>query len=79
MKGAAMPRLRGTIEEGAGAFVQLRDEGGDFVGEVRADEEGHFALYAVPGHWTLICLTPGGRRQKRIEIGAEDIDIRLPA
>lgn len=74
-----MPRLTGTIEEGPGAFVQLRDEGGDFVGEVRADEEGRFTLYPIPGHWTVVCLTPDGRHQQEVEVGAQDIEIRVPA
>ncbi len=74
-----VPRLTGTIDEGAGAFVQLRDSGGDFVGEVRADDEGHFTLYAIPGHWRLICLTPGNRREQDIDVGTEDVTIRLPS
>ncbi len=73
-----MPRVIGTIEEGAGAFVQLRDSGGDFVGEVRADNEGHFTLYAIPGHWRIICLTPGGRGEQEVDVGVDDVDIRLP-
>jgi len=73
-----MPRLTGTIEEGAGAFVQLRDSGGDFVGEVRADAQGRFLLYAIPGHWTVICLTPGRRREQQVDIGTDDLTIRLP-
>ena len=72
-----MPRLNGTIEGGAGAFVQLRDDGGDFVGEVRANDEGAFTFYAVPGHWRVICLTPGGRREQEIDLGASDVDIRV--
>ena len=74
-----MPRLIGTIEDGAGAFVQLRNDGGDFVGEVRADDEGHFTFYAIPGHWTVICLTPTRRRERIIDLGSEDLDIRVPA
>ena len=74
-----MARLHGTIDDGAGAFVQLRDAGGDFVGEVRADEEGSFTFYAIPGHWRVICLTPAGRREKEVDLGTGDVDIRLPA
>ena len=74
-----MPRLVGTIENGAGAFVQLRDSEGDFVGEVRADDAGHFTFHAIPGHWTVICLTPNRRRERVIDLGSDDIDIRLPA
>jgi hypothetical protein len=73
-------RLTGTIDDGAGAFVQLRDSNGDFVGEVRADEAGRFVFNAIPGHWLLICLTPGPRRrQQEIDLGADDVDIRVPA
>lgn len=74
-----MPRLSGDIEEGAGAFVQLRDDEGDFVGEVRADGNGHFTLYAVPGRWTVVCLTPGRRREKQVDMETADIDIEMPA
>jgi hypothetical protein len=74
-----MPRLTGTIEDGADAFVQLRDASGDFVGEVRADADGHFTLYAIPGHWTLICLTPAERRVKEVDVGSNDVDVRVPA
>lgn len=74
-----MPRVSGNIEEGAGAFVQLRDDDGDFVGEVRADGDGNFTLYAVAGRWTVVCLTPGRRREKHLELEAADIDIEVPA
>jgi hypothetical protein len=73
-----MPRLNGTIEGGAQAFVQLRDEGGDFVGEVRADDAGHFVFYAIPGHWRVICLAPGGRRvEHEVDMGSSDVDVDL--
>ena len=74
-----MPRLVGTIENGAGAFVQLRDQDGDFVGEVRADHDGNFTFYAIPGQWTVICLTPNRRRERVIDLGRDDVDIRLTA
>jgi hypothetical protein len=74
-----MPRLTGTIEDGAGAFVQLRDSGGDFVGEVRADDDGRFTLYPIPGEWTLVCLTPNDRRERHVDVGSDDVDIRVPA
>ena len=74
-----MPRLTGTIEGGAGAFVQLRDGDGEFVGEVRADDAGSFVFYAVPGHWRVVCLTPDGRREEEIDLGPADLDIRMPA
>jgi hypothetical protein len=72
-----LPKLSGTIDRGAGAFVQLRDAEGDFVGEVRADDEGHFTLYAIPGQWHIICLTPGERREQVVDLGTTDIDIRV--
>lgn len=72
-----VPRLTGVIDGGAGAFVQLRDEDGDFVGEVRADDEGHFTFYAIPGHWRVVALIPGaGRQETDVDLGNEDIDIR---
>lgn len=71
-------QVTGTIEEGPGAFVQLRDQGGDFVGEVRADEQGRFVLHAIPGRWTIVCLTPDRRRQHEVDVGTDDVDIRVP-
>lgn len=70
-----MPRLTGTIEHGAGAFVQLRDGEGDFVGEVRADDHGQFVLYPIPGAWTVVCMTPGDRREQHVDIGTDDVEI----
>lgn len=72
-----MPRLRGTIDRGAGAFVQLRDAHDDFVGEVRADDDGNFTLYAIPGHWRLICMAPGRRREQEVDVGSSDVDLRV--
>lgn len=72
-----MPKVIGTIDHGAGAFVQLRDAEGDFVGEVRADDHGHFTFHAIPGHWRVICLTPSGRREQEIDLGPDDVDIRV--
>jgi hypothetical protein len=75
-----VPRLTGRIDGGAGSFVQLRDAEGDFVGEVRADDEGRFVFHAIPGHWRVICLTPGrNRRQQEVDLGAADLDVRIPA
>ena len=76
-----MPKINGRIPEGgAGAFVQLRDAEGDFVGEVRADEQGEFTFYAVPGDWHVICLMPGGRRLERdVSIEFGDVVIKVPA
>lgn len=77
-----MPRLSGQIDDGAGAYVQLRDAGGDFVGEVQADEDGRFTLYAVAGCWTIVCLTPGRRRERRVEIDStdsDDLDVQITA
>jgi hypothetical protein len=60
--------------------VQLRDAGGDFVGEVRADDQGGFTFYAVPGDWHVICLMPGGRRLERdVTIDLTDVVIKVPA
>ena len=60
--------------------MQLRDAGGDFVGEVRADDQGEFTFYAVPGDWHVICLMPGGRRLERdVTIDLTDVVIKVPA
>jgi len=74
----AMPRLTGNISGGARAFVQLRDEEGDFVGEVRADDEGRFVFHAIPGHWRVVCLAPGGlRAEHEVDLGGTDVDVRF--
>jgi diguanylate cyclase (GGDEF)-like protein len=48
-----------------GAYVRIASPGGDFVGEVKADSRGRFALHTAPGEWVLICLAPGGGRVER--------------
>lgn len=74
-----MPRVTGQVDGGAGAFVQLQDATGDFVGEVRADEGGGFTFHATPGRWVVVCLLPGRRRGEReIELGNEDLHVRVP-
>lgn len=74
------PRLTGTIENGAGSFVLLRDEEGDFVGEVRADDDGRFVFHAIPGRWLVVCLTPGlRRREQEVELGRDDLEVLIPA
>jgi hypothetical protein len=59
------------------AYVQLRDENNDFIGETRADENGRFVLYAVPGTWQVAAWLPAGPRGNqliRIE-GAKDVEV----
>src|SRR6266508_2792571 len=64
-----MPRLTGTVASGsrpaAWAYVQLTNLAGDFQGEVRADGEGAFTLYPVPGHWRLVTWSPSGEWGRR--------------
>jgi diguanylate cyclase (GGDEF)-like protein len=48
-----------------GAYVRIASTGGDFIGEVKADSRGRFALHTAPGEWVLICLAPGGGRVER--------------
>lgn len=73
-----VPRLTGSVDRGAGVFVQLRDGAGDFVGEVRADDDGRFTFYAIAGHWRVICLFPGGLRVERdVDMDNTDVDIRV--
>lgn len=48
-----------------GAYVRIASPSGDFIGEVKADSRGRFALHTAPGEWVLICLAPGGGRVER--------------
>ncbi len=77
-----MARLTGTVASGnrpaAWAYVQLTNLAGDFQGEVRADEEGSFTLYPVPGHWRLLAWVPSvGRTDGEVEVGSADLEVRL--
>ena len=45
---------------------------------MRADDSGHFVFYAIPGHWRVICLAPGGRRvEHEVDMGSSDVDVDL--
>ncbi len=45
---------------------------------VRADEEGSFTLYPVPGHWRLLAWVPSvGRTDGEVEVGSADLEVRL--
>jgi hypothetical protein len=46
--------------------------------QVRADEEGSFTLYPVPGHWRLLAWVPSvGRTDREVEVGSADLEVRL--
>jgi hypothetical protein len=79
-----MARLTGTVTRGSGpadgAYVQLRNPGGDFQGEVRTGEDGRFTLYPVPGRWRLVSFAPRTRAiEREVDIGTDDVvvDLRL--
>jgi uncharacterized protein DUF1416 len=77
-----MARITGHVQtEGgpaASAYVQLRDTENEFCGETRADDDGRFVLYAVPGTWRLVAWLPAGARTNEvIEIGTRDLDVDL--
>jgi hypothetical protein len=77
-----MPRLTGTVASGsrpaAWAYVQLTNLAGDFQGEVRADGEGAFTLYPVPGHWRLVAWSPSlGRADLQVDVGSADLEVQL--
>ena len=48
-----MARLTGVVSRGSapadGAYVQLRNLGGDFQAEIRTSEDGRFTFHPVPG------------------------------
>ena len=78
-----MARITGNVLTGeapaANAYVQLRNGDGDFCGETHADDDGHFVLYAVPGHWRLVSWLPGdGFARQEVEIVLGDVDVSVP-
>jgi len=78
-----MPRVTGSVfsrgNVAANAYVQLRNKEGDFCGEVHADNDGRFVLYAVPGRWQLVSWLPGdGFAKQDVEIVVGDVDVRVP-
>ena len=77
-----MPRLTGTVRAGGtaadGAYVQLRNLTGDFVGEVRTDTDGTFVLHPGKGRWRLVSWLPGrGQWNDEVEIGAGDLQVEI--
>jgi Protein of unknown function (DUF1416) len=77
-----MARLTGTVSRGSvpaeGAYVQLRNTGGDFQAEVRTDEDGRFTLYPIPGTWRLVSFAPRTPWVERdVEVGGDDVEIDL--
>src|SRR4051812_7842816 len=77
-----MARIAGRVladgKPADGAYVQLRDEGNDFIGETRADGDGRFVLYAVPGTWQIVAWMPAGPRSNtviRVQ-GTGDVEVQ---
>jgi hypothetical protein len=58
--------LKGRIARGGrsaeGIYVRVHSPGGDFVGEVRTDEDGSFFFHLPLGTWFLVAFAPGGAR-----------------
>jgi hypothetical protein len=77
-----MARLTGTVSRGSapadGAYVQLRNTGGDFQAEVRTGADGRFTLYPVPGRWRLVSFAPRSTTVEReVEVGRDDVVVDL--
>jgi hypothetical protein len=80
-----VPTIEGIVRIGSapasGAYVQLRDRGDDFVGEVSAGVEGGFRFYAVPGTWRLVALHPGPggslRAEHDVELAQDDLEVDI--
>jgi hypothetical protein len=75
-----MVTLTGTVLQSGsaadGAYVQLRNSEGDFIGEVRADESGSFVLYACRGTWQVVAWAPGrGRTQQQVRANLDDDEL----
>ena len=73
-----MARLTGVVRAGDApaprAYVQVRNRDGDFVGEVRTDDEGWYVLHLVPGRWTIVSWLAGsGEAREDIEVGGGDL------
>ena len=70
------PRYRGETaivgvvrkdgEPAKGAYVRLLSSTRDFVGEIRADDEGRFTFFVAPGDWVVVCLVPGADRAEHV-------------
>jgi hypothetical protein len=77
-----MARLTGVVSRGSapadGAYVQLRNLGGDFQAEIRTTEDGRFTFHPVPGRWRLVSFAPRTETVEReVEVGTEDLEVDL--
>ena len=70
---AIVGKVRRAGEPAAGAYIRLLDAGGDFVGEIQADDKGAFTFFAGPGEWRLVCLAPGSdRKEEHVNLAKGD-------
>ena len=75
-----MARLTGTVARrnapAQGAYVQLRNLGGDFQAEIRTGEDGRYTFHPVPGRWRLVWFAPRSAITERVvEVGPGDEDL----
>ena len=73
-----MARLTGVVARSnapaQGAYVQLRNLGGDFQAEIRTGEDGKYTFHPVPGQWRLVWFAPQTAITERVVEVAEDDD-----
>jgi hypothetical protein len=55
------------------AVVEVHNESGDVVDQVRVDDDGRYVYYLSPGEWTLRVWDQHGHRgRKDVTISSED-------
>lgn len=50
------------------AYITILDSHGDFATEVWCGPDGAFQLDLQPGEWRLVCLAPGIRLERTIQL-----------
>lgn len=61
-----------------GITVELINQTGDIVDQVRVDDEGRFTLHVSPGTWKLRAYDPNGQRgETSVSIEDEDASARV--
>lgn len=70
-------RLAGTVTQDgvpAWCYVRLLDRNHEFVAELRADQTGSFAFFAIPGDWTLRLITSQGSTDTPVRLVDTDVE-----
>lgn len=76
--------LHGAAKPATTATVELLNESGDIIDQVRVDDQGAFAYHLVPGRWRLNAWDAHGHRGRAEvtlregEDGVVDLDLEEP-